>query len=65
MDEAEYCGRISIMYAGQIHAIGSPTELRKQYNKNTVEDVFVLLVGNESDQTVNSADKEGNSPYSA
>ncbi len=65
MDEAEYCGRISIMYAGQIHAIGSPTELRKQYNKNTVEDVFVLLVGNDSDQTVNSADKEGNSPYSA
>ena len=65
MDEAEYCSRISIMYAGRIHDIGSPTELKKKYSMNTVEDVFVLLVGENLDQTVNSSDKQGNSPYPA
>lgn len=46
MDEAEYCGRISIMYAGSILTMGSPTELKQKYNMNTIEDVFVSLVGN-------------------
>ena len=45
MDEAEYCGRISIMHAGKILVMGSPTELKREYNLPTIEDVFVNLAG--------------------
>ncbi len=48
MDEAEYCGRISIMHAGRILALGSPTELKREYGMQTVEDVFIHLVGGRS-----------------
>jgi len=48
MDEAEYCGRISIMHAGKILAMGSPTELKQEYNLPTIEDVFVNLAGGRS-----------------
>ena len=44
MDEAEYCNRLSIMHAGRIIAIGMPGELKKKYNKSSVEDVFIHLV---------------------
>jgi drug efflux transport system ATP-binding protein len=43
MDEAEYCDRISIMVAGKIGAIGTPSELKKQYGAASVDDVFVRL----------------------
>ncbi len=45
MDEAEYCGRISIMHAGTILAMGSPSDLKHEYGLPTIEDVFVRLVG--------------------
>jgi len=48
MDEAEYCGRISIMHAGKILTIGSPTELKRKYGLPTIEDVFVNLAGGRS-----------------
>lgn len=48
MDEAEYCGRISIMHAGVILAMGSPSELKHEYELPTIEDVFVRLVGGKS-----------------
>jgi ABC-2 type transport system ATP-binding protein len=48
MDEAEYCGRISIMHAGKILALGSPTELKTEYRLPAIEDVFVHLVGGRS-----------------
>lgn len=48
MDEAEYCGRISIMHAGKILALGSPTELKTVYGLPTIEDIFVHLVGGRS-----------------
>jgi len=44
MDEAEYCNRLSIMHEGKIAAIGSPQELKKRFEKKTVEDVFVDLI---------------------
>jgi len=44
MDEAEYCNRLSIMYQGEIIALDSPTALKKQYQKETIEDVFIHLV---------------------
>jgi len=43
MDEAEYCDRISIMVAGRIGAIGTPTELKQQFGARSIDDVFVRL----------------------
>jgi ABC-2 type transport system ATP-binding protein len=43
MDEAEYCDRISIMVAGRIGAMGTPSELKHQFGAASVDDVFVRL----------------------
>jgi drug efflux transport system ATP-binding protein len=43
MDEAEYCDRISIMVAGKIAAIGTPSELTQSFGVASVDDVFVRL----------------------
>lgn len=44
MDEAEYCGRISIMSSGQLKLVGTPAELKEQMQVDTIEDVFVKFV---------------------
>jgi len=44
MDEAEYCNRVSIMYAGEIIALDSPQGLKQRYAKNTMQEVFIHLV---------------------
>ena len=43
MDEAEYCHRISMMVDGAISALGSPSELKKKYNANNMDEVFYQL----------------------
>jgi ABC-2 type transport system ATP-binding protein len=43
MDEAEYCDRISIMSEGKIVALDTPAELKRKYNSDTVEDVFIKI----------------------
>ncbi|KAF0131554.1 MAG: ybhF1 [Bacteroidetes bacterium] len=43
MDEAEYCGRVSIMVDGRIEALDSPEALKKNYNSTTMNDVFIKL----------------------
>jgi drug efflux transport system ATP-binding protein len=43
MDEAEYCDRISIMVAGRIAALGTPTELKQRYDVASIDDLFVRL----------------------
>ena len=43
MDEAEYCDRISIMVAGRISAIGTPSDLKQQFDVNSVDELFVRL----------------------
>lgn len=43
MDEAEYCSRISIMVDGQISALGTPSQLKAQFNAKTIDDVFRTL----------------------
>ena len=43
MDEAEYCDRVSIMNEGKIEAIGSPENLKKDYNAISVEEVFIKI----------------------
>jgi ABC-2 type transport system ATP-binding protein len=43
MDEAEYCDRISIMVGGRIVALGTPAELRRQFQVASIDDLFVRL----------------------
>ncbi len=43
MDEAEYCERVSIMAAGKIEALGTPTQLKEQYGVSTMNDVFIKI----------------------
>jgi ABC-2 type transport system ATP-binding protein len=43
MDEAEYCDRISIMVSGKIGAMGTPSELKREFNTDSMDEVFVRL----------------------
>lgn len=43
MDEAEYCDRVSIMVAGRIDALGSPSELKTKFDVPSIEELFVRL----------------------
>ena len=43
MDEAEYCDRVSIMVDGRIEALDTPAALKKNYNTNSMDDVFLQL----------------------
>jgi len=43
MDEAEYCNRISIMVDGKIEALDTPSNLKKNFNANSMDEVFYTL----------------------
>lgn len=43
MDEAEYCGRVSIMVDGKIAALDAPEQLKQQYHAASMNDVFIKL----------------------
>jgi ABC-2 type transport system ATP-binding protein len=43
MDEAEYCDRISMMVDGSIKALDSPSNLKKQYSAQSMDEVFYQL----------------------
>jgi len=43
MDEAEYCNRVSIMVDGRIEALDTPTNLKKKYSANYMDEVFTML----------------------
>jgi ABC-2 type transport system ATP-binding protein len=43
LDEAEYCGRISIMVNGAIAAMGTPAEVRRAFGAVTLDEVFLKL----------------------
>jgi ABC-2 type transport system ATP-binding protein len=43
MDEAEYCDRISMMVDGEVKALDSPSQLKKQYKAASMDDVFFEL----------------------
>ena len=44
MDEAEYCHRVSIMHAGKLIALDSPSTLKAQYGAPTMQDLFIQLI---------------------
>ena len=43
MDEAEYCNRVSIMVDGRIDALGTPAELKQQFDASSMDQVFLKL----------------------
>lgn len=43
MDEAEYCNRLSIMVDGRIKALGSPADLRRDFQAVNMDEVFYKL----------------------
>lgn len=43
MDEAEYCNRISMMVDGVMKALDTPTNLKKQFNAASMDEVFFEL----------------------
>ena len=43
MDEAEYCDRVSIMVDGEIHALDTPAGLKRTYEADSMDDVFLKL----------------------
>jgi len=43
MDEAEYCTRVSIMVDGKIKALDAPGQLKKQFQAQSMDEVFVTL----------------------
>jgi len=43
MDEAEYCDRVTIMVDGKIAALNTPSALKKTYDADNMNDVFLKL----------------------
>lgn len=43
MDEAEYCGRVSIMVDGRIEALDTPSKLKETYGAASMDEVFLKL----------------------
>jgi drug efflux transport system ATP-binding protein len=43
MDEAEYCDRISIMVNGRIQALGTPADLKREFDAASIDELFVRL----------------------
>jgi ABC-2 type transport system ATP-binding protein len=47
MDEAEYCNRVSVMVDGKIKAMGSPKDLKREYQCSSFDEVFTKLARNQ------------------
>lgn len=43
MDEAEYCDRVSIMDRGRIEGLDTPGGLKKQFNADNMDEVFLKI----------------------
>jgi len=43
MDEAEYCDRLCILAEGQVKAIGSPNQIKKDFDAEDMDDVFYQI----------------------
>ena len=43
MDEAERCDRLALLSRGELIAIGTPAEIRRQFGMDSIEDVFISL----------------------
>lgn len=44
MDEAEFCGRISIMHRGRIIEVGAPVDIVEKYHETDLQETFIKLI---------------------
>jgi ABC-2 type transport system ATP-binding protein len=49
MDEAEYCNRVSIMVDGRIEALDKPSMLKKKFDSETMNEVFLKIARNKEE----------------
>lgn len=54
LDEAEYCRRISVMIAGKIAAVNSPSELKKQTGADTLQQAFLRITRQQLEKNANA-----------
>ena len=52
MDEAARCERIAFLSRGHLIALGTADEITRQFNKPTIEDVFIELQQKDEGVTV-------------
>jgi len=45
MDEAEYCHRVVVMREGKAVALGRPSELKRRYGVDSMQELFIQIVG--------------------
>jgi ABC-2 type transport system ATP-binding protein len=43
MDEAERCDRLALLSRGELIAVGTPGEIKRQFGMDSIEDVFISL----------------------
>lgn len=48
MDEATYCGRISVMHAGRIIEVGEPIAIVDKYGQKDLQETFIHLITTET-----------------
>lgn len=57
MDEAEYCDRLALIYRGELVAVGTPEELKRERARDglmpSMEEVFITLIEERDRQEVN------------
>jgi ABC-2 type transport system ATP-binding protein len=63
MDEAEYCDRVSIMVEGRLAALGTPAELKADFDAASMDDVFVRLVRPEQAGSEQGDSEQGDSEH--
>jgi ABC-2 type transport system ATP-binding protein len=44
MDEAEYCHRLALLYQGKMIALGTPADLKREWNQPSMEQVFIASI---------------------
>jgi ABC-2 type transport system ATP-binding protein len=52
MDEAEYCDRVSIMVDGRIEALDKPDAMKKQFQAETMNEVFLKLARHKTEAAI-------------
>lgn len=58
MNEALRCDRISLMHAGKVLAVGSPTELTAQRQADTLEQAFIAYLEEAANTQTNSKNQD-------
>ena len=62
MNEAERCDRISLMHAGRVLAVGTPTEIANSKNTDSLSDAFVSYLQDAAGNTATVAPQQVPTP---